>query len=173
MKGGKVLGTDPVGGALVYGYDQNLSTSASGSLDIQDQSYGQYTLSESDARYELYKLNPEGTKYDVFDALPGGTTTKDMILLDTQIGSVKTVVTNQADGSPIMGASVHLSHTLLGYDVTQTTDQYGFAYFPTGLPELMPGTYDLEVSASGFQDNTSTATVGSTLETKALQLIPN
>lgn len=173
MKGGKVLGTDPVGGALVYGYDQNLSTSASGSLDIQDQSYGQYTLSESDARYELYKLNPEGTKYDVFDALPGGTTTKDMILLDTQIGSVKTVVTNQADGSPIMGASVHLSHTLLGYDVTQTTDQYGFAYFPTGLPELMPGTYDLEVSATGFQDNTSTATVGSTLETKALQLIPN
>lgn len=173
MEGGKVLGTNPADGTLVHSYDQTLNTNAAGSQDIPNQSYGQYTLSESDARYELYKLSPEETEYNVFAALPGGTTTKDMVLLDTQIGSVKVAVTNQADGSPIMGASVHLSYALLGYDVTQTTDQYGFAYFPTTLPELMPGIYDLEVSATGFQNNTDTVMVGSSLVTKNPQLIPN
>jgi type II secretory pathway pseudopilin PulG len=173
MKGGKVLGTDPVTLAPTYGYDdQNLSTGASGSLDIPDQSYGQYTISESDTRYELYKLNPEGTAKDIFDAPAGQTTIIDMILLDTEIGSVKVSVTSSADGSPIAGASVHLSSTSLGYDATQATDQYGFAYFPTALPGLVAGTYDLAVSAAGFGNDTSTANVGSSLVTKEISLTP-
>lgn len=172
MKGGKVLGTDPMTSAPTYEYDQALSTNASGIRDIPDQSYGQYTLSESDARYELYKLNPESVTKDVFDASAGQAITTDMILLDTEIGSVKTVVTNQADTSPIAGASVRLSNTSLGYDVTQATDQYGFAYFPTVLPGLVAGTYDLAVSAAGFGNDTSTANVGSSLVTKEISLTP-
>lgn len=173
MVGGKLLGTDPVTLAPTYGYDQNLSTGASGSLDIPDQSYGQYTLTESDSRYELYKLNPEGTAKDIFDAPAGQTTITDMILLDTEIGSVKVSVTSSIDGSPIAGASAHLVSISLGYDATQATDQYGFAYFPTVLPGLAAGTYDLEISATGFQNNTDTANVNAALVTKDIGLIPN
>lgn len=174
MVGGKVLGTDPDPMILTptYEYNQDLNTGATGSLDIPDQSYGQYTLTESDARYELYKLSPENTTYNIFDASAGQAATIDMILLDTTIGSLKVVVTNQADTTPIAGASVHLSNTLLSYDVTLTTDQYGMAYFPAALPALAVGTYDLEVSATGFTTETSTVNVNTTLIIQDIDLAP-
>ncbi len=172
MTGGKVLGTDPTTSDLVYEYDQNLTTNASGAKDIADQSYGQYTLAESDTRYELYKLNPEGAAKDVFDAPAGQATTTDMILLDTQIGSVKVSVINDVDDSPIAGASVHLSSSSLGYDATQTTDRYGFVYFPTSLPELASGTYDMQVSATGFTTDSTTVNVNGALVTETIQLNP-
>lgn len=173
MKGGKILGdttADPP--VTMYGYDQDLSTNASGIQDVQDQSYGQYTLTESDVRYQLYKLNPGGATSDIFDALPGQTNNVDMILLDTQIGSVKVIVTNATDDSPIAGANAHLTNVGLGYDATQTTDQYGFAYFPLSMPELAAGTYDLEVSATGFTSDNSTVDVNGGLVTKAIGLNP-
>ncbi|MEK9151160.1 MAG: carboxypeptidase regulatory-like domain-containing protein [Patescibacteria group bacterium] len=173
MTGGKILGTDPVTLASIYEYNQNLSTSASGVKDIADQSYGQYTLAESDARYQLHKLSPEGATKDIFDALAGQATAVDMVLLDTQIGSVKVVVINDADGSPIAGATVRLTNTSLGYDATQLSDQYGFAYFPTALPGLVAGTYNLAVSATGFQSDTDTANVNNALITETIDLIPN
>lgn len=173
MVGGKVLGTDPVTLLPTYGYDENLVTDDSGSQDIPDQSHGQYTLSESAAGYELYKLSPEGAAKDVFDAAAGQAAAVDMILLDRGIGSVKVAATSQADGSVVPGANAHLTNAALGYDVTQTTDQYGMAYFPAALPELAAGTYDLEVSAAGFQGDTSTAAVNGSLVTKNIQLIPN
>lgn len=172
MKGGKVLGTDPVTTEFVYGYDQSLSTNASGVMDILDQSYGQYTLTESDARYEFYKLSPESVTYNVFDAPAGQTTSIDMILLDTEIGSVKVIVTNAVDSTPIAGATVHLTNTLLSYDVTQMTDQYGMVYFPATLPELVAETYDMEVSATGFTTDTSTVVVNGALVTKNIGLSP-
>ncbi len=172
MTGGKKLGTDPDTSASVYEYDQILSTNASGIKDIPDQSDGQYTLSESDARYQFYKLNPSGITYDVFDAPAGQTTTVDMILLDTQIGSLKVIVTNAGDGSPVAGATAHLTSSALGYYATTVTDQYGFAYFPQTLPELVVGTYDLTVSAAGFADNNSTVDVNGGLITKAVNLNP-
>lgn len=172
MSGGKILGTDPGTLANVYEYDQNLSTNASGIKDIAAQSYGQYTLTESDALYQFYKLVPSGEKIDVFDTLAGETTAIDMLLLDTQIGSVKIVVTSAADGSPIAGATAHLTNAGLGYDATIVTDQYGLAYFPTAMPALVAGTYDLTVSAAGFTDDNSTVDVNNSLVTKAISLNP-
>ena len=180
MIGGKILGTDPVTSEPVYEYNQSLSTNASGSLDIAGQSYGQYTLTASDTRYVLYKLSPENVTYNIFDALAGQATIIDMILLDTQIGSVKAVVTNAADNTAVAGASVHLTNTLLSYDETRTTDQYGIAYFPTALPPdfpttqpgLVAGTYDLTVSATGFADNASTVAVNGALIIKDIGLSP-
>lgn len=172
MKGGKILGTDPDTLVSIYEYDQSLSTNAAGVEDIADQSYGQYTLVESDARYALYKLNPEGATNGIFDALPGQITTVDMILLDTQIGSVKVVVANEEDDSPVAGASVQLTNASLGYDVTQTTDQYGMAYFPTTLPGLSDGTYDIGVSATGFANASATVIVSGTLKTETIELHP-
>lgn len=172
MSGGKILGTDPITSYNVYEYNQALSTNASGVNDIADQSYGQYTLSESNARYELYKLNPAGTGVNVFDALAGQTTTVDMILLDTEIGSLKVVVTNTSDGSPIEGATVHLTNSTLGYDATDGTNQYGFAYFPKTLPVLVDETYDLTVSATGFSNNNSIVSINGGLVTKEVGLNP-
>lgn len=174
MKGGKIFGAttaDPP--VTMYGYDQDLITNASGIKDVQDQSHGQYTLSETDARYQLYKLNPGGATNDIFDALPGQTNTVDMILLDTQIGSLKVIVTNATDDSPIAGATAHLTNAGLGYDATvDETDQYGFAYFPIVSSGLVAGTYDLEVSAAGFTSDNSTVDVNGGLVTKAVGLNP-
>lgn len=172
MVGGKVLGTDPVTLDPTYEYNQNLNTGGTASLNIPDQGHGQYTLTESSASYELYKLSPENTTLNVFDALPGQTAIIDILLLDTTIGSVKVAVTNQADATPIAGASVRLSNTLLSYDVTLTTDQYGFVYFPATLPELTAGTYDLVVSAAGFTDDTSTVVVNGALVNSNVALVP-
>jgi hypothetical protein len=172
MTGGKILGTDPGTLANVYEYNQTLSTNASGVKDIAAQSYGQYTLTESDARYQFYKLVPSGEKINVFDALAGETTVIDMLLLDTQIGSVKVIVTSAADSSPVAGAVAHLTNAGLGYDATAVTDQYGFAYFPATMPELAAETYDLEVSAAGFSNNDSTVSVNGGLVIKEVGLNP-
>lgn len=172
MKGGKVLGTNPDTNGTEYGYNQNLSTNASGVKDIQDQSYGQYTLTVSDARYQFYKLSPEGAVLNTFDALPGQTNTIDMTLLDTEIGSLKVAVINASDNAPVAGATAHLVNSLLGYDVSVTTDQYGLAYFPTALPALADGNYDLEVSASGFSTHNSSVSINGSLITKNVALNP-
>lgn len=173
LTGGKILGTDPLTGAVTYGYSQALTTDAAGLRTIDDQSYGTYTLVESDARYEFYKLVPESTTLAAFDALPGTTTSRNMLLLDTQIGSVKVVVTNATDTSPVAGATVRLSNATLMYDTTLTTDQYGFAYFPTTLPALAAGTYNLAVSATGFGGSAATVDVNGALVTRNVALAPN
>ena len=82
-------------------------------------------------------------------------------------------VKSSADDSPVSGASVRLTNTSVPYDATVTTDQYGIAYFPTSLPALVNGSYDVEVTASGFGTETKTVGVGSALVTENIQMTPN
>ena len=175
IEGGRILGTDmlTVPPMPVYGLKQDTSTDASGDKTFAAQSYGQYALTVSGAGYQFYKLTPESATATVIDVVAGVNSDVTAILLDTAIGSVKAAVTNQSDGSPVAGASVHLSSASLGYDATRTTDQYGFAYFPEALPELAAGTYDMEVSATGFASDASTANVNGALVTNNIALTPN
>ncbi len=174
LSGGRVLGTDAGTGANVYGFSDTSTTDSSGEKTYSDQSYGQYTLTVSDADYEFYKMHPEtSSTADVMDLVPGSSGTMEAILLDKNIGSVKVTVKSSADDSPVSGASVRLTNTSVPYDATVTTDQYGIAYFPTSLPALVNGSYDVEVTASGFGTETKTVGVGSALVTENIQMTPN
>ncbi len=172
IEGGRIMGVNPTL-QTVYGLVQDDATDASGEITLNDQSYGPYTLTFTDpAQYEFYKLDPEGVPIDDFVVSPG--TTKEIVgrFLSENIGSVKITVKDNTDASVLPGATVHLSNTTLGYDATITTDQYGFAYFPTSLPALVDGVYDVEVSASGFSNDTSTVTIAGALVKKIISLNP-
>lgn len=174
LVGGRILGTDPGTGADVLGFNQANTTDSSGIASFGGESYGQYTfaLDSGVTAYEFLKLTPEGTANNIFDAIGGAAADYKAVLLDKAIGSVKITVTNQADASPIQGASVKLTNAGLVYDVTVTTDQYGYAYFPTALPALAAGTYDIQVTASGFSTETDTVDITTVLENKAIQMTP-
>lgn len=173
LEGGRVLGTDPVDGERIYGFSASDSTDSSGEATFADQSYGQYTFTESHPDYQLLKLLPESTTTpNMFDHSPGDSSDITAVLLNENIGSVKMVVTNSADDTPVQGATVQLSNAGLAYDATLTTDQYGFVYFPTSLPALLDGTYDIEVTASGFTTYTGSVNVNGSLEIKNISLNP-
>lgn len=172
ITGGRVIGnvpnTDPV--QPVYGFTQNTSTDASGQKTFTDQSFGTYTVTVSGSGHTFYKISPESSVTDGLDVSPGENFVARVILLDNVIGSVFAKVTDQIDGSAVEGASVQLTDSVSGYDVTQVTDKFGFAYFPTALPGLLAGTYTLQVSKSGFTTKSETFSVGSALTIQTIQL---
>lgn len=170
LSGGQILGVDGVSGATVYGFSDTGTTDASGEAAYPDESYGQYSVGVSSANYDFYELAPGAVEEGEFTALAGIPTNVDIILLDKNIGSIKVKVQNQADGTALSGASVHVTNVPLVYDATVTTDQYGYAYFPTTLPALVSGTYDISVSLSGYTTNDTTVDVNGVLETKTVSL---
>jgi len=172
--GGRILGNSVPSATMEYGFSQTTSTDASGNKVFSSQSYGQYTLTVSPtAPYELYKIDPPELVNDILNVSPGVNKETDIILIDRSIASAKIKVINSADSAVIAGATVKLSNTLVGYDVTLTTDQYGFVYFPSVLPALTPGTYDILISALGFVDKTDTLVIGSVLKNEVISMIVN
>lgn len=173
LSGGRVLGTDAVTGANVYGFAATGSTNASGEVSFSNESSGVYTVGITSAAYDFFKLSPETAQSNEFAAGAGVTTSVSAILLDKSIGSVRVNVRNAADSSGLAGASVHLTNATLLYDATVVTDQYGFAYFPSTLPALSAGTYDISVTLTGYGNVTDTVNIGSTLETKTINMTAN
>jgi len=172
LKGGRLLGAAPVTLAPVYGFNQAGNTGSSGSVSFPGESVGQYNVTASDANYEFWKLAPEGTIVNQFTAFAGIATPVTAIFFDKNIGSVKVVVTNTT-GTALAGASVKLTSSVISYDTTVVTDQYGIAYFPTALPALVPETYAIEVSLSGYVTDTDSVSVSGALETKTIPLTAN
>lgn len=173
MTGGRVLGTDPGTGEDVTGFSDTATTDASGGASYPDESYGDYVITTSSTDYEFLKLSPGATVANEFSATAGSATDVSVIMLDQNIGSVLVQVQNQSDATALAGASVQLTNTLLSYDVTVVTDQYGYAYFPTSLPELVPETYDISVSLAGYGTETATVNVNGILETEIIGLTAN
>lgn len=174
LVGGRILGNSVPPATMEYGFSQTTSTDASGNRVFSNESYGQYTLTVSpSAPYELYKIDPPEAAADILVVSPGVDKETNIVLLDTSIASAKIKVVNDADSTVLAGATVRLSNTLLAYDVTLTTDSNGFVYFPSTLPALTSGTYDIAVSVAGFADKTDTITIGSTLQNKTISLTAN
>jgi type II secretory pathway pseudopilin PulG len=174
LAGGRVLGVNPSTTATVYKFSSTSNTDTSGEKKYDNESYGQYTVTVPDtADYAFWKITPEGTTKTLYDALPGVNADITAVMLDKNIGSLKASVVNDADGSPVAGASVKLSNATLPYDVTLITDTFGEVYFPDSLPALTAGTYDIEISKSGFTTKTDTVTIGSVLESETYNLVSN
>lgn len=176
LDGGRQLGTDPNTLAAVYEFSDTSSTDSGGEKEYTNRSYGGYTwlLDPAETGYEFIRLSPETTiSANTISLSPGVTESVKMILADKSVNSVLVTVTNADDGLPVSGASVRLKNDLLSYDETVTTSQYGKAFFPTtATPGLTAASYDVEVSASGFTDETDTVTVTAGLETLTVPLSP-
>ncbi|MGK2848788.1 MAG: hypothetical protein ACSLEX_01850 [Minisyncoccota bacterium] len=173
LKGGKMLGTDVDPDApdpTIYEFSQNLTTDTSGLYTLENQSYGTYILTFVDPQYVFYKMTPEDVVANSFSAKAGETNTRDIVLLDSQQGSLWVTVQDVVDDNPIANAQVTLSGPSLVDPLVVQTDQYGFAYFPeTALP-LPADAYTLEVSSSGMTTDTSTVNIDTTLVTKTVKL---
>ncbi|MBP9728204.1 MAG: carboxypeptidase regulatory-like domain-containing protein [Candidatus Moranbacteria bacterium] len=172
LSGGRVLGTDPVSGNVVNEFSDTAVTDVSGIANYTDQSYGQYLMTISGTDYQFLKFSPESTLVNELTATAGAVSNVTAVLMDKRIGSVLVKVQSQVDGSPLPGASVKLSNVTLPYDVTIVTDQYGFAYFPSVLPALLPGTYDIEVVLAGYTTINDSVVVNGALEVEVINMSP-
>jgi len=174
ISGGLVIGVDAGTSAPVYDFTQTTSTDSSGEKEFSDRSSGGYTLTldpSAVAQYEFLRLDPEETVQNSINLIAGDSKTVKYILARKNFQSALIMVKSSSSGTPIAGASVRLHNTSLGFDVTLATDTYGQAYFPTTATPLVSGTYDIDVSASGFTSTTDTISiVGSNIEKKTISL---
>jgi type II secretory pathway pseudopilin PulG len=176
ISGGLVVGVDAGTSAPVYDFTQTTMTDSDGEKEFSDRSSGAYTLTlgpSAEAQYEFLRLDPEETTQNSINLTAGDSKTVKYVLAQKNFRSALVTVKSSTDETPIAGASVRLHSISLGFDVTLATDMYGQAYFPVDSTPLVAGTYDVDVSASGFTSATDTFPVmGSVLEKKDILLAP-
>lgn len=176
IDGGRRLGSQSGTGVPVYDFGATASTDTDGKHDYANRSYGSYTwtLGSGETGYAFVRLNPESNAGANNVELAANTTqTVEMILADKTVNGALLTVTSAADGTAVSGASVHLTNTTLGYDETVATSLYGKAYFPkTATPLMAAGTYNYEITASGFTTKTGSVIVTSGLQSATVTLNP-
>lgn len=163
LSGGKQLGTevydaeDPTPNGPIYDFDEDDSTDGNGEKQYLGISPGTYafTLDSSVTDYEIIR-NSVASPF----ALPSDPVMEyKIILADKDVASLLVRITNSTSGLPISGAQVRISNSGLGYDTTISSEYNGSAFFPTTSDPLLPETYDLEITADGYETNTSTVTI--------------
>jgi len=182
IAGGHQVGTEPLVTPLtpVYDFSASGTTDSNGEKAYPGRCYGRYSLSYtgSVSGYRFLRIDPGVSDTDgVFDAVPGTSQTAKMVFANTSLGSLLFAVTKvEGSGSgavdkPVSGAVVRLRDTVSGYDATVTTGPAGQAYFPTAMPALPAGTYQYDISATGYFEATGSVTVtGSGLQDKSVTL---
>lgn len=173
LVGGRKIGTEaalPPDDDPIYNLDGDYQTNASGEKDFGSVSPGQYqfNLSSSVTGYEFIKTDPDcsyenidGKEVYSFSLSSDQSLDFKVKLAEEDATSllVEAVRMNDDDTySSVAGAVVKLSDDS-GYDVTQTTGANGRVFFPTTSDAFEPGTYDLKITAEGFQENNSQVTV--------------
>ncbi|MFA5777039.1 MAG: carboxypeptidase-like regulatory domain-containing protein [Parcubacteria group bacterium] len=155
--GGKKIGKypeDPFN--VVYNLDSDEKTNEDGEKDFGATSPGDYIFSlvgSALANYEIISVDPSLQ----FSLSPDQSLNFKVKLASRSDTSILVKVID-INGSPISGAQVKLSNAS-GYDATQSSTSEGKAFFPTASDLFASGTYDLEITADGFQNNNFQATV--------------
>jgi competence protein ComGC len=156
LTGGKELGKDNSDN-IIYNMDEDGKTGDDGKKDLGSVSPGKFTVTPTltSSNYQFI----EASTSSPFFLLSDQSLTYSMKLADKGTASlVVTVLNDDSTPAPISGAQVEAKNGS-GYDVTKTTDAKGVVFFPADADPFPSGTYDLKVTASGFQDNASQATV--------------
>lgn len=169
LAGGHKKGTDVSTNAVIYDFNQNLTSDSNGKNTQNNMAFGVYTVTPATVTGKTFiGITPALNNNNQFDLNPGANLNLNLLYANNSLGSALITVSNNADGTPIVGASVSLTN-VSGYSATATTDNYGNAYFPTSLPALVAGQYAIAVTAAGFQNATDTITV-SNLTTKQIKM---
>ncbi len=149
-----------------YYYSENLNSGSGGENKIEDLGYGNYVFSFSDpsSNYEFIKVLPFDAPLNdkaKFNIEPGTSVEEKAIFADKNINSLLVTVLDSTNFLPIKNASVRLHNLSLSepYDVTLMTDDFGLAFFPVSLPELISETYSMEAKASGYQDKNESVVI--------------
>ncbi|HWQ59664.1 MAG TPA: carboxypeptidase regulatory-like domain-containing protein [Candidatus Fimivivens sp.] len=178
VSGGRQIGTtvDPPITA-VYDFSDSSQTGSDGKKVYGSRSYGQYVFSSigSVSGYRFLYVDPEVIGVpDAFDISSSGEDqTASLVFAKTSVPSVLFTVTKTvgATTEAVSGASVRLYDDAIDYDETVTTDLSGKAYFPTSTPGLEDGTYQFEVTTSGYATETGSIDVtGGGLQDRAVTL---
>lgn len=169
LEGGRQIGTEiELPNDPVYNLNTDSSTDAGGEKNFNEKSPGQYKfyLSSSVTDYKLiatdppsaFELDDEGREiYSV--SLPSEQSlTWKIKLADKDAASILVSVLNSDGGSAITGAQVNLKNDS-GYDATQTTSANGNVFFPVTADAFQGGVYNLKITAAGFGESNSQATV--------------
>lgn len=161
-----------------YSYDQIDSTDGDAEFSLTDINPGKYTFDSflfASGDYEFMKIEA-GNDLDnaALNLIPGDSLDTNLIFMDKDLDSAYINVKDSNTGAVIIGASVQLRSITLGYDVTLTTDKYGYVYFPNDLlvPLQNGETYEVLVSATNYQNETTDVLINK-LTTKQVNLNPN
>jgi competence protein ComGC len=162
IAGGRKMGTDHADPTkIIYNLDTDGKTGANGEKDFGEVSPcegNSYTFSLSPlvTNYELIGTNP----ISPFGLAPGQSLNLKVKLADKSATSLLVKVAETVEGklNPVSDANVKLSNNT-GYDVTQTTAADGTVFFPKTSDVFQNGTYDLKITADGFQENNSQVTI--------------
>jgi len=179
--GGRVLGVDnsnPSQPKNVYNLDLDVSTDAGGEKNLDDKSPGQYFLSNigSVSGHTLVGVDSI-TDFDPADEIytlslmPAETKTITLRFADNNVESLKVTVLKNTDNLPIKDATVKVTNAD-GYSAEIVTLADGLAFYPVNADPLLPGDYNIEVKAEGFQDYTGTVSVNK-LTLQEIKLIAN
>lgn len=164
MRGTKTIGTD-ASDNLIYKFDLDLVTNASGTLSIEELEWDVYTISlPSDTTKDVAGTNP----LSPFSVLPLQDIDLSVALANQSSNSLLGIFLDQAQ-TPVASVSATLSDSL-SFEETILSGQpqdpdFGQSFFKN----LTSGTYDLVATASGFLDTSLQTTVnGYTTETVIL-----
>ncbi len=171
INGGRILGTEAdAAHTPVYNIkNQSETIDTTGEKSLSAISPGQYTITPAvPAGYSLVGVDP----LSPFSLLPNSTLEAKIKLAPINKSALLLTVVDGATSSPIAGAQAELKNSL-GYDIVQTAGSDGVIFFQNGNDPLIPGTYDLKISAIGYQDNISQETINANeLKTETIKMIP-
>lgn len=167
LEGGRILGSDMMQSpaAPVYNLISDSTTDTNGEKKFENISPGQFFISGigSVNDYTLIGLdafdsfNFTGNKYALLIA-PGDSKEVKIKFANNNDNSLLLSVVRSTDNAPIAGAHVELTGAN-GYDENLFVLADGVAFFPISSNQLTVGTYNLKITAEGYNDYTGTIAI--------------
>lgn len=161
-----------------YSYNESVSTDSSAEFSINDVSPGKYMLSNfsfANGDYQFRKVEiGDDLIGGALNLIPGDSFSTNILFMDKNLDSAYIKVIDSSTLTPVVGVSVKLTNTLLGYDVTLVTDKYGYVYFPEAISAPLQNgqTYEITASESAYQTQ-ATDIIINKFTTKEIVLVAN
>lgn len=159
--GGRRMGTDfayPYD--PIYNFNTSTNTGTTGEKDFETVSPGQYLITLPESVTNTYEVIGE---YPIssFSLFSDQNLDFEIKLANkSQTSLMLKVISDETSNPPVSGAEVKLTNAL-GYNVTQNTGNDGIIFFPVTADVFQSGTYNLEITADGFEKSDSQVTVNS------------
>ncbi len=154
----------------IYRYDGSYSTNGAGHTTLSNLEWDEYFFSNfsiSGASLDLAKSRPNlSDENSIY--LPAGTNENLKLFLETPY-SLFLEVNDSSTGEDIIDANVHLYNISLGYDKIQLTNPDGKTIFFY----LENDTYELEITANGYDPFLVESVSISGKEIKVVELVPS